>query len=163
MRHLNVCSMSEMRNEQTWDPPWRRTVLPVVVAPSLSAWQLKVGPLMGWMWSRWIGKQRFNLSHWRFPWSLLKCLRSGMSIGELGQRAVCTNTARHRGATQSNACWNVIPLTLYSQMQSTTSQGVKWTNKKFPPKIPGSFSKSDERFCGSKIFSLKQGLGNPRV
>lgn len=61
----------------------------------------KVGLLMGRMWSRWIGKQRFNLSHWRFQWSLLKCLHSGMSTGEVGQRLIRTKTTRYCGAKQT--------------------------------------------------------------
>lgn len=74
---------------QLWPPPALRHIKRCPVTShrrdanrgiSLSAWQLEVISLMGWMLSRWIGNQRFNLSHRRFQWSYPKCLHSGMSM-----------------------------------------------------------------------------------
>lgn len=96
--------------------------------PSLSAWQLKVGLLMGWTWSRWIGKQRFNLSHWRFQWSLLMCLHSGMSIGEVGRRIICTNTTPYCTAKQT---WRIVhgstqPTVTIASLLLTSFKGLEW-------------------------------------
>lgn len=167
---MNVCSASEMRTKETWDVvrvpgctsrDQHRSTMTMSHrsdrrrGPSLSAWLLKDVPLMGWMWSRWIGKQRFNLSHWRFQWSLVKCSHSGMSTGELSQRAVCTNTTPTVEQNRSSAWWIVQPK-------------LQWVLLYFAISILGSRTGMSEAkpmhqliLCGPRLVSEYMCLGPP--